>query len=147
MKRSNHWVAGLMLVAVNLPLESAQASDLEAPRSTMRASASIDRSERAALAAVHGEVLRQVSALAAERARTTAGPSRQAIDLRIVQLKRQGWIRELEMRAEFARQRGDEALAARCERLLEQVRRPFVPPAVAPPQSIDKVPTTEGGRR
>ncbi len=100
--------------------------------------------EEKALSAVEDEGRAQVDALVKSMAGLPDGPALRALERKVEEIKQASRIRFLEVKVQFARQRGDLAAAREAEQMIHLILNP-PKPAVAPntrPETVRK----EGGR-
>jgi TolA-binding protein len=103
--------------------------------------------EGEALLAIREDGRRQVQQIAAEMAGLQDAERIRQLQGRIQDIKKQTRIRFLEEKIRFASERGDHAVEAEAQRLIDRLRNPPRPEMTAPVrQTPDKAEAAEGGR-
>jgi hypothetical protein len=100
--------------------------------------------EEQALFAVLEQGRQQVADLVATARDLPDGPARRALELKVLEIKRQNRVEFLRVKAQFARTRGDFAAASDLDRRIELLLNPPKPSAT--PAVQEKAPPREGSR-
>lgn len=103
--------------------------------------------EEAALHAIQEEGRRQVASIVEQMSGLTPGPELRELQQRVELIKRDTTVQFLAARAQFSRERGDEAAALEAEKVIDLILHPTPPPAETAPQPREKSADPKGGSR